>query len=219
MIRLHHVPQTRSMRSLWLLHELGIDFDLQTYTFDQAIKTPEYLSLNGAGRVPTLEIDGQIVSESGAIAQVLCDRFSPDGLGRSAAHPERADWLNWIHFAETISSHTTNLTQQHIMLFDDSMRSPIIMKLEAKRLAKTFGVIEAALSGQDDLLKGGFSAADIGVAQAVFMGKHFVHLEDFPNLLAWYERLSKRPAYQEATKGPNALYQKPFYEPWTEAKS
>ena len=215
MIRLHHVTQTRSMRSLWLLHELGIDFELVSYSFDAAIKSEAYLALNGAGRVPSLEIDGQVLFESGAIAELLCERFSPDGLGRMPDHPERVAWLNWIHFAETISQHVAALTQQHIMLFEDHMRSPTVMKLEAKRLGKTFGALDAALSGRDWLLDG-FSAADIGTAQAVYMGAHFVDRTPYPALSAWYDRCAARPAFAKSlTDGPG-LYAKPFYAPWTE---
>jgi len=218
MIRLHHCPQTRSMRSLWLLYELDVAFELIEYGFDGAIKTPEYLALNGAGRVPTLEIDDDVLFESGAIAEMLCERFSPDGLGRSPGHQERGAWLNWLHFAETISQHAAALTQQHIMLFEDRMRSPVIMKLEAKRLAKTFAVVDAALNGKDTLLSG-FSAADIGVGQAIYMGQHFVALEDFPNLSRWFATISTREAYQKTLPTTPALYAKPFYPPWTEAKA
>lgn len=213
MIRLHHVPQTRSMRSLWLLHELGVDFALQTYSFDAAIKSPEYLALNGAGRVPSLEIDNSVLFESGAIAEVLCERFSQAGLGRAPGNPERMMWLNWVHFAETMSQHIANLTQQHIMLFEDHMRSPVIMKLEAKRLAKTFGVVDAALMERDYLLDA-FSAADIGVGQAVYMGSHFVKLDDYKALSAWYGRLNARPAFQKSLPNGDGLYGDAFYAPW-----
>lgn len=218
MIRLHHCHQTRSMRSLWLLNEIGVEFDLQTYGFDGAIKTPDYLALNGAGRVPTLEIDGLVLTESGAIAEVLCERFSPDDMGRSQTHAERGAWLNWIHFTETISQHTAALTQQHIMLFEDHMRSPVIMKIEAKRLGKTFDVVDAALASQDYLLPSGFSAADIGIGQAVYMGKHFVELASYENLSCWFATISERPAFKASlTDGPG-LYAKDFYAPWTETK-
>lgn len=213
MIRLHHVPQTRSMRSLWLLHELGVDFDLKTYRFDAAIKSPEYLALNGAGRVPSLEIDGDVLFESGAIAEVLCERFPERAMGRDSRHPERIGWLNWLHFAETISQHAAALTQQHVMLFEDHMRSPIIMKLEAKRLAKTFGVVDAALRGRDYLLDS-FSAADIGVAQAIYMGQHFVTLEGFSALDAWYGRVSTRPAFRKSLPDGDGIYDRAFYPPW-----
>ena len=214
MIKLHHSPQTRSMRSLWLLHEIGVDFELITYPFDAAIKSPEYLSLNPAGRVPTLEIDNEVIWESGAIAEILCERFSPDVMGRFRGHKERAAWLNWLHYAETISQHTAALTQQHIALFDDHMRSPTVMKIEAKRLAKTFGAVNAALKGNDYLLPSGFSAADIGVGQAVFMGKHYVKLDSFPELAKWFSRISARPAYQKTDPDSGGLFGKAFYPPW-----
>ena len=105
MIRLHHCHQTRSMRALWLLHELGVEFDLVVHRFDKSLRSEEYLALNPAGRVPALELDGEVIWETGAIAQVLCERFPNAGLGRAAGDAERADWLIWLHFAETLSQH------------------------------------------------------------------------------------------------------------------
>lgn len=192
MIRLHHCHQTRSMRSLWLLYELGVDFELQVYPFDKTLREDPYRSLNPTGRVPTLEIDQVVITESGAIAEYLCERFPRAGLGRAPGDPERAAWLNWIHFAETISQHIAALTQQHVALYEDHMRSPIVMQLEAKRLAKTLRTVEAGL--QDDYLLSSFSAADIGVGQAVYMAGHFVELAQFPKLSAWFARLQARAA-------------------------
>ncbi|KQI72810.1 glutathione S-transferase [Loktanella sp. 5RATIMAR09] len=212
MIRLHHCPQTRSMRSLWLLHELGVEFDVVTYPFDKTLRQEPYRSLNPTGRVPTLEIDDVVLTESGAIAEYLCERFPQAGLGRDPSHAERAPWLNWIHFAETISQHTAALTQQHIALYDDTMRSPIIMQLEAKRLRKTLETVDLSLTG--DYLLSDFSAADIGVGQAVYMAKHFVHLDDLPALARWYARLQARPAFQKSLPDGLGLYAKAFYPPW-----
>jgi len=213
-IRLHHAHQTRSMRSLWLLHELGADFDVVLHDFDKRLRAPEYLELNPAGRVPALEIDGRAVFESGAICEVLCERFADAGMGRNAGHSERVDWLIWLHFAETISQHCAALTQQHIVLYDDTMRSPIITKLEAARLAKCFGVVEARLQGRDTLLDSGFSAADIGVGQAVYMGRHFVRLNGFPVLEQWYDRITARDGFTNSLppEGSKLLYNKDFYE-------
>lgn len=212
MIKLHHCPQTRSMRSLWLLHELGVDFEVQTYPFDKTLREEPYRSLNATGRVPTLEIDEVVLTESGAIAEYLCERFPQKGLGRDPSHTERPQWLNWVHFAETISQHTAALTQQHVALYEDSMRSPIIMNLEAKRLAKTMATVEGALNG--DYLLSDFSAADIGVGQAIYMAQHFVHLEPFPKLHAWFDRISARDAFKKSLPDGPGLYSRSFYEPW-----
>lgn len=216
MIRLHHCHQTRSMRSLWLLHELGVSFDLVVHPFGAALRAPEYLAINPTGRVPALEIDGETICESGAIAEVLCERFPQVGLGWAPGHPERAAWLTWIHFAETISQHCAALTQQHIALFEDHMRSPVLMKLESKRLAKTYQTVEQALSGQDYLLASGFSAADIGVGQAIYMGLHFATLDGCPAVADWYARITERPAFRQSLppEGAARLYAQDFYAPW-----
>jgi glutathione S-transferase len=212
MIRLHHFPQTRSMRNLWLLHEIGEPFDLVIQPFDKTMRGEAYLAINPTGRVPTLEIDDLILHESGAIAQYLCERFPQAGMGRDPGDPERAAWLNWIHFAETISQHTAALTQQHVALYDDTMRSPIVMQLEAKRLSKTLATVEGALQG--DYLLSDFSAVDIGVGQAVYMAQHFVELDAFRNLSAWFDRLQTRPAFRKSLPDGQRLYTKSFYAPW-----
>ncbi len=222
MIRLHHCHQTRSMRALWLLNELGVEFEIVPHAFDRTLRAPEYLVLNPAGRVPALEIEGQVIWESGAITQSLCERFPERGLGRAPREPDRVDWLIWVHFAETISQHAAALTQQHIALYEDSMRSPVVMKLEAKRLQKCYLAIEGRLStpleNRDYLLTSGFSAADISVGQAVYMARHFARIEPFPELAKWYERITERYAFQRSLppEGAERLYRQEFYEAWDE---
>ncbi len=221
MITLHHCHQTRSMRVLWLLNELGVEFELRVHPFDKSLRDPEFLSRSPAGRVPALEIEGEVMFESGAIIEVLCARFPEAGMGRTQDDLDWPDWLTWLHFAETLSQHSAALTQQHIMLYDDSMRSPIIMKLEAARLGKCFDAIEARLStpveNREHLLTSGFSAADIAVGQAVYMARHFVDLKPWPELSAWYDRITDRPAFTASLppEGAQVLYEKEFYPPWT----
>lgn len=218
MITLHHCPQTRSMRTLWLLNELDVPFLLRSYPFDRTLRSPEFLSLSPAGRVPALEIDGERMFETGAIAEYLCERFCPDRLGRSPASPDRMTWLVWVHFAETLSQHVAALTQQHVMLYEDHMRSPIIMKLEAARIAKCYAAINARLStpieNRDYLLTSGFSAADICVGQAVYMARHFARTDEFPALIAWYDRITQRESFAASLPQEGGIYSQDFYAPW-----
>ncbi len=220
MIRLHHCHETRSMRTLWLLNELDIDFEVIVYPFDKTLRSDQYLTLHPVGRVPVLELNGEVIWETGAITQVLCERFTERGLGRDPDDLDRADWLIWVNFAETISQHSAALTQQHIALYEDAMRSPIVMRLEARRLEKCYAAIEGRLStpveNRDYLLTSGFSAADISVGQAIYMAKHFARIEPFPELAKWYERITERSGFQKALPGEGAerLYRREFYEAW-----
>lgn len=215
MIILHHCPQARSMRSFWLLGEIGVPHQVVTHDFSR-LRTPEYLALNPLGRVPVL-IDGDVtLAESGAICEYLCEQYDPGMLWRWPGHAERAPWLHWLHFAETQGQHLAALTQQHIMLHEDHQRSPIIMKLEKRRLEKTLEVLAAGLGDRPYLLAGGFSAVDTGVGYNLFIAQRFTDLSAFGALPEYLDRLSRRAAFRAAMPPPDAplIYDKPFYAPW-----
>ncbi len=215
-ITLHHCHETRSMRVLWLLNELKIDFDVAVYPFDATLRSADFLKLNPAGRVPALEIDGQAMFESGAMVEYLSERFPEAGLWRAVGHTERAEWLTWVHFSETLTQHIAILNQQHNFIYPPEARSPVVMKLEVKRAEKCLSAIESRLiDGRSHLLDGGFSAADVAVGQAVYMARFFVHIDAFPHVSAWYARLSQRPAFQASLPkdGDARLFQRDFHPP------
>ena len=88
------------------------------------------------------------------------------------------------------------LTQQHVALREDHMRSPIVMKLEAARLLKCYGALEARLAGREYLLDSGFSAADVSVGQAVYLARFFARLDGFEAVEAWYARITARAGFR-----------------------
>jgi glutathione S-transferase len=211
---LWHVPMARSMRVRWLLEEIGCDYELRELSFfDRSMRQPPYSAVNPMGRVPSLEIDGVILRESGAAIEYLCETRAPD-LGRSPGHAGRADWLNWLHFAETLGQHLAGLTQQHIVLRDDHMRSPTVMRLEAARLAKGLGIVGQAVADHDWLMPEGFSGVDCGIGYAVEIASRFVRFDPLPEVAAYLDRCRARPAYQASVppdgKGP--IYSRDFYE-------
>lgn len=211
MIKLHHVPESRSMRVLWMLHELGLEFEVKTYSFDKSLRNPAYLAVHPVGRVPALEIDGIVLFESGAALEYLCAREGQ--LARRFGDADYAEWLNWLHFAETISQHSAALTQQHVAIYPAEKRSALVTKLEAIRLGKLYQALEARLEGRDYLV-GEFGAADVAVGQAVYMATHFAKLEPFENLNAYYMRLTERDAFRASlpVEGEALLYYADFYE-------
>lgn len=212
MIRLHHAHQTRSMRVLWLLYELGIEFETIVHAFGKNLREPDYLALNPAGRVPALEVDEQVLFESGAILEYLCEQLSPSLLGREQDHAERAEWLVWVHFAETMTQHVAALTQQHIALYEEHMRSPIVMKLEAARLGKCYAALNGRLARRDYILDGGFSAADVACGYSVYAGSHYAKLDGFEALEDWYARMRERPAFQRSLPPESErIYKRDFY--------
>jgi glutathione S-transferase len=193
------------MRSLWLLYELGIDFKLTAMPFDLSVlRAPDYLSIHPLGRVPAL-VDGEVtIFESGAIAQYLCERYDfsdpTKQLGRPPGHPERGAWLQWLHYAETMAVHGASLVQQTVFIAPAD-RSPVVAKLEGRRLEKSLEVIDRQLADQDFLLESGFSAVDTAVGYSVHLATRFMALDAFSHVLAYYKRISERPAFIRAASG------------------
>ncbi len=215
MIRLHHASQARSFRTLWLLEEMGLSFEVaQKDFFSKSMRSADYLALSPAGRVPALEIDGRVLFESGAITEYLVETHPEADLGRLPGHAERPEFLEWLHFAETIGQHLATLSQQHIVLREDWMRSPTVMRLEARRLEKVLEVVERVVSQRDYLLASGFSAVDTNVGYGVMIARHFVPVGLLPGVDAYYNRLARREAFARAMKrdGGVAIYTQDFYE-------
>ncbi|SBV35813.1 Glutathione S-transferase domain [uncultured Stenotrophomonas sp.] len=96
---LYGSQSTASLVVHWLLIELGIEHELRQLDFDKREqKSPEYLAINPAGRVPTLLIDGQVLTESAAIAMHLADLHPDAGLAPAPGTPARGDYYRWMCF-------------------------------------------------------------------------------------------------------------------------
>jgi glutathione S-transferase len=143
--------------------------------------------------------------------------FPGDGHGARARDPERIDWLIWVHFAETLSQHIATLTQQHIVLREDHMRSPVLMKIEAKRAEKCLEAIAARLGGA------GVSARQRVLGGGCERGAGRLHGAAFREgrsrlrrLQAWYDRITARPGFIASlpVEDDARLYTRDYYEPW-----
>lgn len=98
-VTLYGSQSTASLVVHWLLIELGVEHRLRMLDFDKREqKSPEYLAINPQGRVPALLIDGQVLTESAAIAMHLADLSPQAGLAPAIGTPERAAYYRWMLF-------------------------------------------------------------------------------------------------------------------------
>lgn len=212
MIRLHHIAFSRSFRVLWLLSEMQITPDIVPYTIaDGSLRSIQGLS--PGSRVPALEIDGTTLFESGAILEYLCETRPAFGFGRPPGHPERARYLEILHFAETMANQIEQLNLQHLFLRPPAKPSVPVLKINTGRLAATLRGLQDLLGDQDHILPAGFSAADAMMGFNLFAAPYFVDFRAFPALSAYADRLAARPAFQKARAldGRQEFYKKPFY--------
>jgi len=212
---LHHIPGARSFRILWLLQEMGITPEIREWKIqDGSMRNPDFLSKSPAGRIPALEIDGEVIYESGAITEYLCETRPEHGLGRAPGDPERIPFLEAMHYSETIGHLIAGLNLQWIFLRNPEDRSDTVVKIEARRLAATLAPIEALLEKQDHILASGFSAADTMYGFTLTAAGRYVRLAQFPNITAYIARMAERPAHisAKALDGERNFPGKDFYE-------
>ena len=214
MIKLHHVPFSRSSRVLWLLEELGLECETVIYSIrDGSLRDPAFLAISPAGRVPALEIEGRVLFESGAIVQFLCEEHADAGLAPPPGHDDRARFLEMISYAETMASLIEQLNMQHLFLRPPAKPAPVVIKLVTARLAAVMAGLEVLLGDQEYLLPSGFSGADIMMGFNLNAAPFYVHMSPFPTLCAYKARLEARPAYKAAMArdGKQEFYTKDFY--------
>ncbi len=198
-MKVHYAPNTRAVRVVWLLGELGIPYELVRFELGHpAMRAPEYRKIHPLGRVPVLHDGGVVLYESGAIVQYVLARY---GGGRlvpatdSAAFPA---YLQWLHYAEGMIMPPINTIVVETVLLPEERRNQANADRARRLLARTLDPVEDALEGQA-FLAGDFSGADIMTGHACCTAERFgVDFADRPNLAAYVRRLNDRPALKAA---------------------
>jgi len=102
--RLYWSPGAASLAIHWMLLEIGVPFEMERADIDSGQnRSPDYLQLNPAGKVPTLVVDGVPVTETTALLMLLAERHPEAGLAPAPGSPNRAAWLEWmLYLANTL---------------------------------------------------------------------------------------------------------------------
>jgi len=200
-VKLYSISPGRSLRVRWLLEELGLEYETVALRMTREdLKSDSYLAKNPLGLVPTLEDQGEVLFESGAIVEYLLEiydrehRFLP-GPGS----PGRARARSWLHWAEASASPPLSDYLGHTVVRPDAKRIAEVAADAKKRLGRVFAAVERQV-GADGFLAGPeFGAADIMLGFTLHMARLIGVLDDaYPAALAYYERLAARPAFQRA---------------------
>jgi glutathione S-transferase len=198
MMKIHHAPNSRSVRAVWLFEELGLPYDLQLYKLgDPAMRAPEYLKKHPMGRVPALEDGDVTVFESGAIVEYVLARHG-NGRMRPAVHSaDFPGYLQWLHYAEGMLMPQVNQIMVETFFLPPERRNEENVKRATKLLTRMLTAVEAHMADGKEFLAGGFSGADVMTGHACIVSKRLnADLSDKPNVAAYVERLTARPAYQ-----------------------
>ena len=199
MLRLHFAPNSRAVRTLWLLEELGLPYELNRMDFHpKDLKSDEHRARHPLGRIPVLE-DGEVmIFESGAIAEYILERHKNGGLKPASDAPNFPDYLQWFHYCEGMVMPPINTIVVQTILLPPERRDKTALGQAQRLLAKAVQPIEEGMVGKD-YLAGDFSAADTMLGHSIMMAERMGIVNDeHPNLKTYTKRLKARPALQKA---------------------
>ena len=212
MIIVHHLNNSRSQRILWLLEELGLEYEVKRYDRDPTtMLAPESLrAVHPLGKSPVITDGALTLAESGAIIEYLVDRYGDGRLAPPIGTPERLRYIYWLHYAEGSAMPLLVLR----LIFNKIEASPMpffvrpIARLIVDRVRQSFiepqiaphlGYLEAELEKSLWFVDSEFTAADIQMSFPLEAAAARAGLDiSRPKLMDFLDRIHARPAYRRA---------------------
>jgi glutathione S-transferase len=211
MITVHHLNHSRSHRVLWLLEELGLEYEIRRYERDPlTLRAPASLrQVHPLGKAPAVVDAGRTLAESGAILETLVERHGAGRLVPAAGTAERERYTHWMHYAEGSAMPALVLR----LIFSQMPRQPMpalarpVVRALARNVVDTFvqpqidqhlDYMESELSKATWFAGADFTAADIQMSFPIEAAAAGGSVDGRPNLRAYLQRIRERPAYRRA---------------------
>ncbi|GGP54080.1 glutathione S-transferase family protein [Shewanella saliphila] len=197
MIKLHHLNKSRSKRIIWLLEELGVDYELVAYQRDATtFLAPESLKkIHPLGKSPVLEADGYTIAESGAITEYLIQTYGTDKLMPTQGSADHVDYLQWMHFAESSAALPLLLK---IFVKMEGAETRFIGQYADAETAKVVSYVNDRLAGKRYLVGDSLSGADIMMSFIAELVGQNGEFEQYPNIAKYYQQLLTHDAFKKA---------------------
>jgi glutathione S-transferase len=225
MLTLHHLEYSQSYRVLWLLEELGDDYELKLYERDKETRLApaDYKAVSPLGTSPVIS-DGELnLAETSAIFDYILDQHPKSPLRPAANSAARTDYLFWFHASQgsfmpmllmsivfqTLEARTPGLIRPLIKMVLGKATNAMVRPRVKLLLDKAEADLEAtgwfageSITAADMMLSYPIESAH---TKGLLKGK-------YPNCEAWVERIKQVPSYQSAKEKdgkPSAIFQLP----------
>ncbi|WP_336010024.1 glutathione S-transferase [Acinetobacter calcoaceticus] len=168
-IILHHLNASRSFRILWLLEEINQPYELKSYFRDKTtnLAPQELKNIHPLGKSPVIELDGKVISESGAIVEILIEKFAPQ-LMPAKDSDSYLDYLQWIHFSESSAMVPYLLNIFNSIELKNGTQLKFLDQYAHAELDKVFSYLDQQLVGKKFLVDNCLTGADFMIGFVVY---------------------------------------------------
>jgi glutathione S-transferase len=196
MMKLYGFPPTRSIRVLWTLRELDVEFEfVNVDPIKGELRRPEFLVVNPAGKLPVL-VDGDLIlTESIAIVLYLAEKYPEKGLLPSGLKA-RAEVYRWLFFCATELEQPIWRIARHTVIYPPEKRLAAEIPIARQDFLDMAAVLEEHMDGRQFLVGDRVTVADFVAAYTLDMAsvqEKQMLLDNLPRLRAFMERMYKRP--------------------------
>jgi len=221
MITVHHLNNSRSQRILWLLEELGAEYEVRRYERDaETMLAPASLrAVHPLGKSPVITDGDVTMAESGAIIEYLADRYGAGRLAPAPGAPERLRYTYWLHYAEGSAMPPMLMS----LVFNRLRTAPapffvrpvargigdkVMTSFVSPQIKLHLDYMEGELGKSRWFAGDEFSAADVQMSFPLEAAASRGGLDaNRPRLMDFLARIHERPAYRRALEkgGPYEL--------------
>ena len=193
MYKLFASPATASLAVHWMLIELGVPFEVEMLDFARGEqKSAAYARFNPNGAVPTLVVDGQPVTETGAILMLLAERHPEFGFAPPAGTAERAQWLQHMLWIANGPMATFRL-----WFYSDDLPGIDRDALQA-RIERTWDQADRRLAGRPFVVGTHITTVDIHLTMLMRWSRKMPKpATAWPNIATYLKAMRARPALRE----------------------
>lgn len=193
MLKLYGTPPTRALRVIWLLNELGLEYEMVPVDLlGGEQRKLDFLTLNPAAKVPVL-VDGDLVITESAAIQLYLAEKNPEAGYIPTTVEGRAQMYRWIFFLVTEIEQPLWRIARHTFIYPENQRLPQDIDLARQEGIEMVAVLERHMKDREFLVDDRLSVADFTAAYTLDWANEEQMLENAPRLKAYLEQLYARP--------------------------
>lgn len=199
MITLFHAPGSRSVRIIWLLEELGLEYKLETIKRGEINQA--FIDANPFSKLPTIIDNNIVMSESVAIVQYILQKYGEGRLEPDHNSHEYAEYLQWLNFGESILIDPIVSILINKIFRPEEHRHEYSIQSAEQSFAKTIKTLNSIMEGRTYIMGDDFTAADIINGYTLRLADNLKLLSASPeteNVVGYFKSLQSRTAYQKA---------------------
>ena len=144
-MKLYHCRDARSLRALWALEELGVDYELVNMAFPPRSTYPGYLTINPLGTVPTLTDGATTLTESTGICHYLAETHGPTPLRVDPSEADYGAYINWLFRSDATLTFPQTIVLRYSRLEPRERRLPQAVEDYSVWYLSRLRSVEAAL--------------------------------------------------------------------------